>query len=317
MVPAASPSEVTADRHVETVDSATGGLSRAARFAWFGFAVAALVALDLLDLTVWGVAVPIVAVLLWRFVPDLRMPSRWAPCRADLLAVGALWIAVVGSFWLAFEVFTTDRVAGLFLTFAAGMLIGVVGPLAWVVWRGDEPLSALGLTTQRLGATIGFGLVLAATQFAMTLWGYDLPEPVAWVPLLVMSLVVGAFEAVFFRGFVQGRLEASFGAGPAVIGAAILYSLYHVGYGMGGEEMVFLFGLGVVYATAYRLVTNVLVLWPLLTPLGAFYNNVDAGDIDLPWASIAGFVDVAVLMALAIWLTHRRAVRSSGSSIVQ
>lgn len=317
MVPAASPSEVTADRHVETVDSATGGLSRAARFAWFGFAVAALVALDLLDLTVWGVAVPIVAVLLWRFVPDLRMPSRWAPCRADLLAVGALWIAVVGSFWLAFEVFTTDRVAGLFLTFAAGMLIGVVGPLAWVVWRGDEPLSALGLTTQRLGATIGFGLVLAATQFAMTLWGYDLPEPVAWVPLLVMSLVVGAFEAVFFRGFVQGRLETSFGAGPAVIGAAILYSLYHVGYGMGGEEMVFLFGLGVVYATAYRLVTNVLVLWPLLTPLGAFYNNVDAGDIDLPWASIAGFVDVAVLMALAIWLTDRRAVRSSGSSIVQ
>jgi membrane protease YdiL (CAAX protease family) len=309
MVPAASPSEVTADRHVETVDSATGGLSRAARFAWFGFAVAALVALDLLDLTVWGVAVPIVAVLLWRFVPDLRMPSRWAPCRADLLAVGALWIAVVGSFWLAFEVFTTNRVAGLFLTFAAGMLIGVVGPLAWVVWRGDEPLSALGLTTQRLGATIGFGLVLAATQFAMTLWGYDLPEPVAWVPLLVMSLVVGAFEAVFFRGFVQGRLETSFGAGPAVIGAAILYSLYHVGYGMGGEEMVFLFGLGVVYATAYRLVTNVLVLWPLLTPLGAFYNNVDAGDIDLPWASIAGFVDVAVLMALAIWLTHRRAVR--------
>jgi membrane protease YdiL (CAAX protease family) len=140
---------------------------------------------------------------------------------------------------------------------------------------------------------------------------------VAWVPLLVMSLVVGAFEAVFFRGFVQGRLEASFGAGPAVIGAAILYSLYHVGYGMGGEEMVFLFGLGVVYATAYRLVTNVLVLWPLLTPLGAFYNNVDAGDIDLPWASIAGFVDVAVLMALAIWLTDRRAVRSSGSSIVQ
>jgi predicted Co/Zn/Cd cation transporter (cation efflux family) len=86
---------------------------------------------------------------------------------------------------------------------------------------------------------------------------------------------------------------------------------------MGGEEMVFLFGLGVVYAIAYRLVTNVLVLWPLLTPLGAFYNNVDAGDIDLPWASIAGFVDVAVLMALAIWLTHRRAVRSSGSSIVQ
>jgi hypothetical protein len=40
-------------------------------------------------------------------------------------------------------------------------------------------------------------------------------------------------------------------------------------------ELVFLFGLGVVYAIAFRLVSNTLVLWPLLTPLGAFYNNVE------------------------------------------
>jgi len=139
----------------------------------------------------------------------------------------------------------------------------------------------------------------------MTLWGYDLPEPVDWVPLLVMSLVVGFFEALFFRGFVQGRLEASFGSGPAVTAAAVLYSLYHLGYGMGADEMVFLFGLGVVYAIAYRLVTNILVLWPLLTPLGAFFNNLEAGDIDLPWASIAGFADVAAVMAGAIWFTRR------------
>lgn len=128
-----------------------------------------------------------------------------------------------------------------------------------------------------------------------------------WAPLLVMSVVVvGFFEAVFFRGFIQGRFEASFGAGPAVLGAAVLYSLYHVGYGMPADEMVFLFGLGVVYAIAFRLVSNVLVLGPLLTPLGAFYNNVDAGDIDLPWASIAGFADVAVVMAVAVWFSRRR-----------
>jgi membrane protease YdiL (CAAX protease family) len=95
------------------------------------------------------------------------------------------------------------------------------------------------------------------------------------------------------------------GAAPSVTIAALLYSLYHVGYGMGTEEMVFLFGLGVVYAIAYHLVTNILVLWPLLTPLGAFFNNLEAGDIELPWASIAGFADVAAVMAAAIWFTHR------------
>jgi membrane protease YdiL (CAAX protease family) len=103
---------------------------------------------------------------------------------------------------------------------------------------------------------------------------------------------VGLFEAVFFRGFMQGRLQASLGSGPAVAGAASLYALYHVGYGMGAGELVFLFGLGVVYAVAYRLTENILVLWPLLTPLGAWFNNMEAGDIQLPLASIAGFVDV-------------------------
>jgi hypothetical protein len=70
----------------------------------------------------------------------------------------------------------------------------------------------------RRGHTLLANLVVSGeVQFALTLWRYELPTPVEWVPLLVMSLVVGAFEAVFFRGFVQGRLEASFGAAPAVL----------------------------------------------------------------------------------------------------
>ncbi|HEU4749939.1 MAG TPA: CPBP family intramembrane glutamic endopeptidase [Acidimicrobiia bacterium] len=146
--------------------------------------------------------------------------------------------------------------------------------------------------------------------------GYQLPEPVAWVPLLVMSLVVGFFEALFFRGFIQNRLEASFGTAPGVAAAALLYGLYHVGYGMGFEEIWFLTGLGVVYAVAFRLVGSILVLWPLLTPLGSFFNQLQASDIELPWASIAGFVDVGVVMAIAVWLAHRyirKRKQSSGS----
>ena len=42
------------------------------------------------------------------------------------------------------------------------------------------------------------------------------------------------------------------------------------------------------------------VLWPLLTPLGSFYANVQAGDIPLPWASIAGFADVLVVMLVVV-----------------
>jgi hypothetical protein len=72
------------------------------------------------------------------------------------------------------------------------------------------------------------------------------------------------------------------------------------------SEMAFLFGLGVVYTVAFRVVGNILVLWPLLTPLGGFFANVTAGDIKLPWASIAGFVDVLALMGAAVIIAVRR-----------
>jgi membrane protease YdiL (CAAX protease family) len=271
--------------------------------------VATMLLLDVVSLVWIGVIAPTAAVIVAVLQRD-RPPEgvRWFRARTDrrdMAAIAGSYVVVVGLFRLAFDGFGTDRVAGLFLSFAAGLLAGVAGPVVYMVWRRGRSLRDLGIGGHRLRPTITLGLLLAGIQFAMTLWGYDLPEPVDWVPLLVMSLVVGAFEAVFFRGFVQGRLEASFGTAPAVGGAAILYSLYHVGYGMGAEEMGFLLGLGVLYAIAYRLVENVLVLWPLLTPLGAFFNNLEAGDIDLPWASIAGFADVAVAMIVVIALAHR------------
>lgn len=43
------------------------------------------------------------------------------------------------------------------------------------------------------------------------------------------------------------------------------------------DEMGFLFGLGVVYSIAYRLIENVLVRWSLLIPMGCFYAQLDSG----------------------------------------
>ena len=275
---------------------------------WFGFAVVALVLLSVLDLGVWTALVLVGAAALC-LVPGAVPPTRRAVDRQDLAVVMGLYVGVVLAFWFAFRVFTTDRVLGLFLCFATGMLLGVVGPVVYQVWVRHRDLHSLGIGTHRWRATLGMGLVLAGVQFAVTLWGHPLPTAEEWVPLLGMSLVVGLFEAVFFRGFVQGRLEASFGPVAGVAGAAALYAGYHVGYGMALTELWFLLGLGVLYAVAYRLTTNILIVWPLLTPLGAFFNNLDAGDIQLPWASLAGFADVAALMVAAMWLAQRHVRR--------
>jgi membrane protease YdiL (CAAX protease family) len=135
------------------------------------------------------------------------------------------------------------------------------------------------------------------------------------LPLLVMALTVGLFEAIFFRGFIQNRLEAAFGLVPALAVAAALYGLYHVGYGMGWAEIGFLAGLGIVYAVAFRVVGSILVLWPLLTPLGSLFNQVQAGDIVLPLESILGFADVLGLMLAAIWFARRWERRHPAPSI--
>jgi len=275
------------------------------RIAWPVFLVGAILLLSLGNPAFYGVGVPVGALVLALIVPTSQ--PRWAghPDWPDVGAVAALYVGVVALFWLAFRVFTQGNTLGLFLSFAAGMLLGVLGPIGYNTWIRRRSLAALGISRTNLGQAFALGLVLAAVQFVITLWGYPLPRPVDWVPLAALAITVGFFEAVFFRGFVQARLEASFGPIPGVAGAAALYAAYHVGYGMAWSEMLFLFGLGVVYAVAFSVARNLIVLWPLLVPLGSFYNNLRGGSIQMPWEAILGFVDVLGLMVAAVWFAAR------------
>jgi hypothetical protein len=76
----------------------------------------------------------------------------------------------------------------------------------------------------------------STVQFFPTLWRQPLPADAQhWLPLLVTSLTVGAFEMVFFRGFAQRRLEAAFGRQVGIGAAATLCALYDVGYAMGAS----------------------------------------------------------------------------------
>lgn len=281
---------------------------RAQAVLWITWVVGALLLLDVLS-GAWYATVVIASALLLAQVPGALPTSSGHRDTNELFVIGGFYVGVVALLSIAFRGFTTDHVAGLFLSFAAALLLGVVGPIVYVVWRRGGSLAALGLRTDNWRETALLALLFAGVQFALTLWGVGLPNYADWVPLLAMALVVGVFESIFFRGFIQTRLEVQFGHVGGVLSAAALYGLYHVGYGMGASEMVFLFGLGVVYAVAFAIPRNVFVLWPLLTPLGSFYNSVTAGDIDLPWASIMGFADVFAVMLAVMWLAHRHTKR--------
>jgi membrane protease YdiL (CAAX protease family) len=285
-----------------------GSGPRTATLWWTGWLVLGLLLLPWVE-GPWYLAAVVGSAVVVALAPGAVPRRASVPGRSrdagDLVVIGALYVAVVGLDSAAFLGFTTDRVAGLFLCFGTALVLGVAGPVVYTVGVRHRPFSDLGVRRDNLRSAAGFALLFATVQFGLTLWGYDLPAAVDWVPLLVMALTVGVFESVFFRGFIQTRLEAQFGTGPGIAGAAILYGAYHVGYGMNGSDLLFLTGLGIVYAGAFAVARNLIVLWPLLTPLGSFYANLEAGDIELPWASIAGFADVLGLMVLSGWLARR------------
>lgn len=284
--------------------------SRLVGVRWTTWVVLALLMLPVLDGPAYG-GVVVVSALILAVIPGTVPRVARARDLPGLLVVAALYVTVVALMRLAFVGFTTDNTLGLFLSFAGALVLGAAGPVVYTSWVRRRPLSTLGLQAGDLRRTASLALLFAGVQFALTLWGYDLPAPVDWVPLLVMALVVGVFESIFFRGFIQNRLEEQFGTAVGIGCAAGLYGLYHVGYGMGADELLFLIGLGVVYAVAFALTRSVLVLWPLLTPLGSFFAQLEAADIELPWASILGFADVLAMIVAAIWLARRHQTRLS------
>jgi hypothetical protein len=229
----------------------------------------------------------------------------------DLAVIIGLYVTVVAALWLAFGVFTESNTLGLFLSFGFALVLGVLGPLYYTVWLRGRPLASLGLSVGQWRSTAILAVLFAGVQFTLTLARLDYPALESWLPLLAMAVPVGLFESVFFRGFIQNRLEAAFGLVPAIAGAAALYGLYHVGYGMGVDEILFLSGLGIVYAVAFRVAGSIVVLWPLLTPLGSLFNQIQAGDIVMPMESILGFADLLVLMVGATWFARRHERRRS------
>jgi uncharacterized protein len=252
-------------------------------------------------------ASPTLAGLHWRVGSDTRVAI-------------ASYLLVVAALWLAFQVFTTDRVAANFITFGPVTLLGlgIIVPLAYTTTVRRRPISDLGLTTSALVPSLALGLLLGFDTFYNTLRMVDIEWAAPLVPLVAMTLLVGLFESVFFRGWLQLRFEAAFGVVPGLVLAAVLYSLYHAGYGMTISEMVPLFGYGLVFGAAFRLTRSVFVLWPFYTPVGSLYANLSDG-LALPFEATYGFVLVLgaafVAVLLATRWTRRARSRHPGGAL--
>ena len=239
--------------------------------------------------------------------------ARWEPGR-DLLIVLGSWILVVAALYTATVVVGSEAWGGIayFLLYAvlgAG-IFGVGIPLYWTVVVRQRPLSDLGITTRWLWPSLGLQLIFAAFQFAGTLARSGIPDFEQFIPLVALSLAIGFFEALFWRGWVLLRLEEAFGLIPAILLGSAMYAAYHIGYAMSLGEMVFLFFIGVMYAVAFRLTKNIFILWPLFQPMGQLVTLIKDG-LDIPLLSSLGFIEVLIGMLVLVWLAGRCARKHS------
>lgn len=232
---------------------------------------------------------------------------RWKPTR-DLAVVTLSWMLVVGAIYTATNVVGQTLWGGIgyFLVYAllGAFLFGLGIPIYGMVIVRKRPLSALGITKKHMGWSLTlqllFSILLYVPAFART----PLPLFQQLLPLLLLSLSIGLFEAVFWRGWVQMRLEESFGVLPGIVIASLLYALYHIGYGMPGSEMVFLFFIGIMYAVAFRLTRNILILYPFFQPLGQLKTLIN-DQLSLPLVASIGFGEALIAMLVLIWLAAR------------
>lgn len=234
---------------------------------------------------------------------------QWKP-GLDLTAVLISWILVVGALYSATVLVGTEMWGGMgyFLLYAllgAG-ICGVGFPLYWIVVVRKRPLSDLGISAHWLRISLGLQIVFASLQYIGTLAKTDLPQFEQFIPLLALSLCIGFFEAVFWRGWVLLRLEEAFGLIPAVLLGSLLYAAYHIGYAMPMSEMIFLFFIGMMYAIAFRLTKNVFILWPIFQPMGQLVTLIKDG-LDLPLLASLGFIEVLIGMLVLVWLAGRYA----------
>jgi membrane protease YdiL (CAAX protease family) len=237
----------------------------------------------------------------WRKLFEFRFQPT-----ADLWMVGLSWVLVVASLSAATFIATPAR-GGMYFIFYAligATLFGVGLPVWWMVWRRGRSVADLGITTRMLGLSLLLQVIFVAVQYYLTLARVDMPSLSTILPLISLALAIGFFEALFWRGWVQLRLEESFGIIPGIVLGAGLYALYHIGYGMAWGEIGFLFVIGLVYASVFRITKNVFILWPLLQPMGQLVTLIIDG-LTLPPLATLGFIDALALMIAIVFFVPR------------
>jgi membrane protease YdiL (CAAX protease family) len=195
-------------------------------------------------------------------------------------------------------------------------LCGFAIPWAYVLGVERGTPADLGLHGRRWKTSLLLSLLFAAGSLVPVLRA-DLSkyEPGHLLGAVVHLNVGGLFELFLYYGFLHLRLRDAFGALPAIIGSAAIYSLWHIGtelplHPRPAAALLMLLVVGLLCHALFATTYNLLVIWPFFFTAGVmndFVLNLELPDLigrDLSWPALGW--GLAIGLPAALWALARR-----------
>lgn len=240
---------------------------------------------------------------------------RWEPDRHTVAAIVAgLLPAVLSSFCL---LLSQDSLA-----YQVVLFVGIFGfcgffvPWAYVLFREGRGPSALGVRRQLWARSllISAAFAVGAVYDTLRATGVGFHEPSHVVAAAVQLNVGGLFEIFLYCGFLHLRLRDAFGAIPAIVGSAAIYSLWHVGtelpmHAHPIDALVMLFVVGLLCQCLFATTYNLLAVWPVFFTAGVMHDFIVSLDLpraigaSITWSAIGW--TLAVLVPGGLWWASR------------
>lgn len=222
---------------------------------------------------------------------------KYNPTKETGMAI-LLWLAITGSMRIAFALPLVKEISiFIFCSLLTYFILGLVLPAKLV-----KNTKEIGITKNKWKISLLISILFSSLLIIFPLSQCHFPKSTQIFRLTLLALCGCLFEAIFFRGYLQTRLENAFGIIPSIFLASICYALYHLSY-PGWESLAnikLLFFVGIMYSVLFLFTRNILILWPFSMPIGAmidFFNH----NLDITFYSALGYL--AILLTMVIYIS--------------
>lgn len=244
------------------------------------------------SISLWAAAIPaLAAILLARLVAPRHEPPA-AP-RQDVphqQLVRETWILVLCA--IVFPVLVYGNTQSLWYPLVKVLLLLVLPLVAFRMLRRGAPATrAIPKAVIWLAPLPAFGVWFVLSE----IWPYaqplpeQLPDPITLaISSLLTLLTASVLEEIFYRGWLQTRLETRYGRWPAILGSSLLFAFMHL-----GRVQPDAIGLGLAGIVSYQGMFGLMLgyLWSRYRNIWiviAIHVVVNLGYVDMLVAAVRG-----------------------------